>query len=272
MFNLLSNSIDWAKIGVVLGILAVLAILFTILILVVHHLCAVEEDPKIGQVMEHLSCANCGGCGFAGCADFAKALVEGRASISNCASTSNENKEIIAGILGQKAEITEPMMAIVKCGGDLDSAENKFDYVGNKSCEAKNLCMGGDKVCSRGCLGGGDCEMVCKFNAVAVKNGLANVDKNNCTSCGACVKKCPKHIIELIPRKAKVYIACSSNCKGKEVMNACKVGCIACGLCAKNCPENAITMVDNLPIIDYSKCTGCLTCVSKCPRKTIKTL
>ena len=45
---------------------------------------------------------------------------------------------------------------------------------------------------------------------------------------------------------------------------------IGCGLCAKNCPENAITMVNNLPIIDYSKCTGCKTCVNKCPRKCIK--
>ncbi|MBQ9734821.1 MAG: 4Fe-4S binding protein, partial [Clostridia bacterium] len=57
---------------------------------------------------------------------------------------------------------------------------------------------------------------------------------------------------------------------GKDVINACTVGCIGCGLCAKNCPENAITMVDNLPVIDYDKCSGCKTCVAKCPRKCIK--
>jgi ferredoxin len=119
-------------------------------------------------------------------------------------------------------------------------------------------------------LGCGDCAIACTFEGIKVENGVAVGCPSDCTACGSCIKACPKHIIELIPKRAKVYVACSSECKGKEVMGACKVGCIGCGLCAKNCPENAITMVNNLPVIDYSKCSGCLTCVGKCPRKTIK--
>ena len=52
----------------------------------------------------------------------------------------------------------------------------------------------------------------------------------------------PKHIIELIPKTSKVYVACSTTCRGKEVINACSVGCIGCGLCAKNfLPEPKVT-------------------------------
>lgn len=266
--NLLS-SINWTSFGIVLVILAVLCIFFTILILVVNKFCAVEENPKINEVNQNLSGANCGGCGFAGCADFAKAVVEGRANINDCAATSKESKEKIATILGVMVQHDEPMMAVVKCGGADGEAKKKFNYIGIKTCTALNLAQGGDKVCSYGCLGQGECVIACKFNAMHLENGLATNNYSNCTACKACVNKCPKQIIQLIPKSAKVYIACSSKCKGKEVINACAKGCISCGLCAKSCPHNAITIVDNLPEIDYSKCTGCLLCADKCPTKCI---
>jgi Na+-translocating ferredoxin:NAD+ oxidoreductase RNF subunit RnfB len=270
--NLLLKPIDWSSFGLVLAILAVLALVFTILILLVSKFCAVQEDPRIGEVTENLSGANCGGCGFAGCADFAKALVEGRADINACSATAKENKQVIATILGATVADTEPMMAIVKCAGDLDSSKTKFDYIGLSTCQAKNAALGGDKVCSKGCLGCGDCAIACTFEGIKVVNGVAVGCPSDCVACGSCVKACPKQIIELIPKRAKVYVACSSECKGKDVMNACKVGCIGCGLCAKNCPQGAIEMVNNLAVINYAKCTGCGICASKCPRKTIKSL
>ena len=41
---------------------------------------AVREDPRIGQIASALPGANCGGCGFAGCGDYARALVAGVAA------------------------------------------------------------------------------------------------------------------------------------------------------------------------------------------------
>jgi Na+-translocating ferredoxin:NAD+ oxidoreductase RNF subunit RnfB len=269
MLNLLAV-INWQSVGLVVAILAVLAIVFTALIILVGKICAVEENPKIGEVAEKLSGANCGGCGFAGCADFAKALVEGRAEVSACSATPKENKVEIAKILGQEVVETEPMFAVVKCAGNIENAIKKYDYIGNNTCEAKNTYFGGDKKCSAGCLGGGSCEAHCSFGAITVVNGVAVTNKALCTGCSVCVKGCAKHVIELIPKSASVYVACSSHCKGKDVMSACKVGCIGCGLCAKNCPNGAITMKDNLPYIDYTKCNGCLTCIEKCPKKVIK--
>ena len=37
-----------------------------------------------------------------------------------------------------------------------------------------------------------------------------------------------------------------------------------------NCPNQAIFLKDNVAVIDYTKCNGCGTCVSKCPKKAIQ--
>ena len=269
-YNLLKN-VNWGTVGIVLIITAVLAIVFALLIVTVSKLCAVKEDEKAKAISEKLAGANCGGCGFAGCADFAKALSEGKADITGCGPTSKENKAEIANILGVPFSDSGDVFAVVHCGGG-ENAKDKFGYVGAEGCVAQSKFMGGKKVCSFGCLGEGTCKSQCPYNAILIEKGVAKVDKALCEACGLCVKGCPKNIIELIPKSSKVYIACSSKCRGKDVMDACSFGCIGCGLCAKNCPENAITMVDNLPVIDYLKCTGCLTCVTKCPRKCIKEL
>ena len=266
-----TNSINVNTLLIVLGVVAVLAVIFAVLIVLVSKLCFVKEDEKTKQVQTHLAGANCGGCGYAGCADFAKALAEGKASINSCGATDNENKEQIANILGIPFTATAQTFAVVKCAGGIN-ASDKFEYLGNSGCTAEISSFGGRKVCPEGCLGGGTCVNACTEKGVFIKDGVAIVDKALCRSCGACVIRCPKNLIELIPATSKVYVACSTSCRGKDVMNACKVGCIGCGLCAKNCPQGAITMVNNLPVIDYDKCNGCLTCVSKCPRKCIKEL
>ena len=271
MNYLLLAAVSTKTLLVVIGIVAVLAVVFAAFIVLVSKLCAVPTDEKAEKIKEQLAGANCGGCGFAGCADFAAALSQGKATINGCGPTPVENKKKIAEILGIPFAGGEEKFAVVHCAGG-EVALDKFEYVGNEGCAAQASFMGGRKECLAGCLGGGSCEKVCAYNAIAVKNGVAVVNDALCEACGVCVKGCPKHVIDLIPKSAKVYIACSSHCKGKEVMAACKVGCIGCGMCARVCPNKAITMVDNIPVIDYSKCSGCLTCAEKCPRKCIKVM
>lgn len=266
--NNLLNGINFTTIFTVVGIVAAIAVLFAVLIVLVSRLTAVKTDEREEKIKELLAGANCGGCGFAGCADFAKAVLEGKADISACGPTSKENKSQIAALLGREMVGGEEKAAFVHCCGGTACAD-KFDYVGNVGCDYKCAVGGGNKACAFGCLGDGTCVAACDFGAIRVISGVATVDKEKCTACGKCVAACPKHIIELLPKNVKVLIACSSTLKGKDVMSACKNGCIGCGICAKFCPENAIEMVDNLPRIDYKKCTGCLTCVAKCPRKCI---
>ena len=271
MAQLLLRPINTQTLLIIIAIVAVLAIVFATLIVLVSKLCFVKEDERIAQTSDLLAGANCGGCGYAGCADYAKALVEGKASLCDCNATSNESKEKIAQILDIPFCASNPQIAVVKCAGG-NNAKDKFNYVGNRGCDNQILVLGGKKVCPEGCLGDGTCVTACPENGVSLVNGVAVVDKTMCEACGACVRKCPKNLIEFIPKDAKIYVACSTKCRGKDVMNACSVGCIGCGLCAKNCPEGAITMENNLTVIDYLKCTGCLTCAVKCPKKSIKKL
>lgn len=268
--NLLAFTAETGKIiGIVAGIFAGSAILISALILIVGKVFKVDVDEKVKLIMENLAGANCGGCGCSGCAGFADKLAKGEGELSACHVTSPEKKAEIAKLLGIELKDEERTVAVVKCNGGLANAPEAFEYFGNPTCAANNSLLGGNKVCKYGCLGCGDCKNVCPESAIKISDKLSEVDPDRCISCGACIEACPKHIIERIPASAPVYVACSSECKGKDVMNACKVGCIACGLCAKKCPHGAITMVNNLPVFDYTKCTGCKTCVAVCPRHII---
>jgi len=59
-----------------MGVLGVTALLAACLLYVVSLFFKVEEDPRIDLVVAVLPGANCGGCGFAGCRNFAEACVK----------------------------------------------------------------------------------------------------------------------------------------------------------------------------------------------------
>jgi hypothetical protein len=144
MLNLLLRPINVDSLLIVLAIVAVIAIVFAVLIVLVSKLCFVKEDEKVKAVSEHLAGANCGGCGYAGCSDFAKALAEGKASINDCGATSNESKEEIAKVLNVPFSASAQVFAVVKCAGG-NNAKDKFAYVGNKGCDYQSSFQGGRK-------------------------------------------------------------------------------------------------------------------------------
>ena len=129
---------------------------------------------------------------------------------------------------------------------------------------------GGPKTCSFACIGLGDCTKVCKFDAIHIVDGVAKVDKDKCTGCGACANICPKQVIMIDaagPRKPVVM--CSNKDKGAVANKLCTTSCIACGMCERTCKFDAIHVVDGVARIDYDKCKGCGMCAQKCPKHII---
>ena len=233
-------------------------------------LMAVKTDEKVEQLRAELPGANCGACGFSGCDGYAEALAKGEAKPGACAPGGTEMNLKLGEILGVSVEMTEPMVATVKCNGICDHVENKMFYTGVSTCKAANMMYGGTLSCSFGCLGFGDCEKACQYGAIKVINGKATVDKDKCTACTACAKACPKSIIEMMPKEKKyAKVVCSNKDKGAVARKVCEVACIGCMKCAKVCPSEAVVVENNLARIDPAKCTACGKCVEACPQKCI---
>lgn len=230
----------------------------------------VEVDEKEEAVLAALPGNNCGGCGYPGCSGMAAAIAKGEAPVNGCPVGGAPVAEKISAIMGVDAGESVPKAAYVHCAGTTDRAKENYKYFGEMDCSmAASVPGGGAKACSYGCLGFGNCVKACNFDALHIVNGIAWVDKEKCVGCGACTKACPRHLIDLVPVKQKIFVSCSSCDKGKAVMDACSVGCIACKKCEKSCKFDAIHVEGNLAKIDYDKCKNCGICVRECPKHII---
>lgn len=258
---------------VVLGVLG--GVLAAILYFVAQKF-KVEENPLIDEVESALSGANCGGCGFAGCRNFAENCVKSAAekkSLEGLHCPSSDMQRV-AELLSLTVEAAEPQVAVVRCNGTCENSPSKVVYEGASICAFAATQYAGEGGCSKGCLGLGDCVSTCSFGALHInpETRIAEVDEEKCVGCGACVKACPRNIIEIRPKgknNRRVFVSCVNTDKGAITMKNCKVGCIGCQKCLKTCPFEAIEMRGSLAYIDPKKCKSCRKCVEACPRNTI---
>jgi electron transport complex protein RnfB len=250
--------------------MAALGFLFSVGLVAAYQKLKVEEDPKVGAVSEILPQANCGACGYSGCRAFAEAVVAEQAPANGCPVGGTETARQVADILGVEAGEVVRKVARLHCRGDHEAAKDRGEYLGLTTCYAAHL-VGGNKQCSYGCLGYGDCVRVCLFDSLMMgEDGLPKVHEDRCTACGKCVDACPRNLFELHPLDQNILVFCRSLDRGPAAKKACKNACIACGICARACPD-AIEVSDNLAVIrDYKKIIpDQIPALEKCPTDSI---
>jgi len=259
-----AGSLVWAG-ATLLGV----GLIFVVILTVAHAKLKVERDPTVEAIEAVLPGANCGGCGLAGCSAYAEAVARDHGLMGKCGPGGEALVREIAAILGIEAAAAAPVRAMVHCSAKADDRMNPARYRGCLRCSEADVVTGA-MGCPYGCLGYGDCEDVCEFDAIHMVDGLAVVDYERCVGCGACAKACPRALITMEPLKEDplLLVWCSTHDKAKEVRGYCKVGCIGCGLCAKMAPE-MFRMEDGLAVIDYEKYAGAEErdkATGKCPR------
>lgn len=164
----------------------------------------VYEDPRIAQVESVLAGANCGGCGYPGCAGAAQGVVDGKAGATVCVIGGDEVATNVAAIMGLEFASMEKQIAFVDCTGGY-RAEELYTYAGVKDCRAQNMLYDGNKMCPEGCLGYGTCVTACQFGAIEMgPNGYPVVDPNLCTACGGCEQVCPRGVITIWGMSARI--------------------------------------------------------------------
>ena len=250
-------------------VLGVIAVVFGLILSVAAKAFEVKVDERLPKIQACLAGANCGGCGYPGCAGCAEAILAGKAPVTACAPAGAEGAAKIAEIMGMEAPSGEKQVAHVLCNGGEASVKN-FEYVGLHDCVAATKVAGGPTACSFGCMGFGTCVAACQFDAIHINaQGVAEVDKEKCTNCGACREACPRKLIVEVPYKQKVFVNCSNKEKGPAVTKVCANSCIACGMCERTCKFDAIHVVDGVAKVDKDKCTGCGACANICPKHVI---
>jgi Na+-translocating ferredoxin:NAD+ oxidoreductase subunit B len=239
---------------------------------IASRLLAVKKDERVERVEGVLPGANCGACGYAGCAAYAEAIVNEGAEINLCSPGGAETIKMLAKIMGQEADVgsSEKMVARVHCRGSKAACTSLYAYRGVIDCNALHMYFEGDKECPFACLGLGSCMKVCPVEAIYYdEEGLVRVDRERCISCEKCVEVCPTGVMKMVPYSADYLVACNSTDKGGKVRKYCKVGCIGCGVCAKKSPEGGFVVENFLARIDFSQSGSREEAAKACPPKCI---
>ena len=116
-------------------ILSIIGLISATLLYIISRKFHVEEDSRIDEIESILPGANCGGCGYAGCRNFAEQCTKATSLDSLlCPVGGNEVMQKIAPILGLNAVEKAPRIAVIRCNGSCENRPQTSHYEGAHSC------------------------------------------------------------------------------------------------------------------------------------------
>lgn len=116
-------------------ILSIIGLISATLLYIISRKFHVEEDSRIDEIESILPGANCGGCGYAGCRNFAEQCTKVTSLDSLlCPVGGNEVMQKIAPILGLNAVEKAPRIAVIRCNGSCENRPQTSHYEGAHSC------------------------------------------------------------------------------------------------------------------------------------------
>ncbi len=235
----------------------------------------IEEEDRVRKICNY-GCIGCGECEIA-CPQDACHIVDNYAVIdySKCAGcdacTIRCRKKIVVDTYHDLTKLKEKV-AFVHCSEGKKAAEI-YESKGITTCEQaakqNQIELG---LCTTGCCGLGSCTKVCRYGAITMVDGSAQVNPEKCVGCRDCYLTCPRHIISMVPYSGQKMVACSSIYDYEDKAAVCDGACVGCGDCQANCPNGAIYMKDAHAVIDPDICEDCHMCQYVCSRNVIKEL
>jgi len=227
-----------------------------------------REDVRLAKYRAALPGYDCGACGHATCAEYARAIRD-RDNPSKCVPGGQRTARLLGEALGIEVKFRGVRrVAQVHCRAPVSrssagpenarqpepSVREKFRYVGHDDCNSAARLYGGDRSCIHGCLGLGSCARVCPVNAIGTgADGSVCVDRNLCVSCGLCLDVCPTGVLKWVPASADVIIGCNSQDSEEVVKGYCSLGCTGCRQCERKSPAGGYHVEHNLCNVDYTQ-------------------
>ncbi len=132
----------------------------------------VAGNPLEDKVADMLPGSNCGQCGYPGCRQMAKAVVQGEAAVTGCPPGGRALAAALAEVMGVSIDLSETA-----------EPEQRRAFIHEDQCIGCLRCL---SACSTDAIVGGPKQMHTVITAY-------------CHGCGECVPTCPVDCIEMRP-------------------------------------------------------------------------